>query len=230
MSGSCPSNHAPSNHPTHNKERSTTDLPHPGFLVIADSARKDILLSQPVMMSITSQADIRAGRIRVEGNSQLLKHACLNRMLPPPVPAKVSTREALQKTTTSDTIHPPAQYPKLHLGMFEIGKPLGKGKFGRVYLARHQASGFVCALKVLNKDEIRLEGAEKHVRREIEVHSNLRHPGVVGFYNWFQDSRRIFLILEYVAGGELYKSLRREGRFPERRAAQYAAQVAQALS
>jgi serine/threonine protein kinase len=38
--------------------------------------------------------------------------------------------------------------------MFEIGRPLGKGKFGRVYLARERKSGFVCALKVLHKNEI----------------------------------------------------------------------------
>lgn len=164
-----------------------------------------------------------------QGGSQLLKRACLNRMPPPPVPSKVSIiPEGSQKTTTRD--QPSSQRPDLHLGLFEIGKPLGKGKFGRVYLAKHRDSGFICALKVLNKDEIRREGAEVHVRREIEVHGNIRHPGVLGFYNWFHDSRRIILILEYAPGGELYKSLRREGRFPERRAAKYAAQVAQALS
>lgn len=48
-----------------------------------------------------------------------------------------------------------------HLGMFEIGKPLGKGKFGRVYLARERQSGFVCALKVLHKDEIQHGRLEK---------------------------------------------------------------------
>lgn len=114
--------------------------------------------------------------------------------------------------------------------MFEIGKPLGKGKFGRVYLAKHRKSGFICALKVLNKEEISREKAEVHVRREIEVHGNIRHPGVLGFYTWFHDTRRIFLVLEYAPGGELYKSMRNEGRFSERRSANYAAQVAQALS
>ncbi|KAH9898704.1 serine/threonine-protein kinase [Xylariomycetidae sp. FL2044] len=123
------------------------------------------------------------------------------------------------------------QRKNLHLGMFEIGKPLGKGKFGRVYLARHRASGFVCALKVLSKQEIAREGAELHVRREVEVHSHLRHPGILGFYGWFHDARRVFLILEFAPGGELYRVLQRQpqGRFDEPRAARYAAQVAQAL-
>lgn len=119
--------------------------------------------------------------------------------------------------------------PQLHLGIFEIGRPLGKGKFGRVYLVRHRPSGYVCALKVLDKAQIARERAEVHVRREIEVHSNLRHPSVLAFHAWFHDSRRVFLVIEYAAGGELYKMLRKAMRFPEQRAAKYAAQVGSAL-
>lgn len=115
-----------------------------------------------------------------------------------------------------------------HLGMFEIGKPLGKGKFGRVYLAKERSSGFICALKVLHKSE--LEGkVEKQVRREIEIQSNLAHPNILRLYGHFHDAKRIFLILEFAGKGELYKHLRREQRFPEWKAAQYIAQMAAAL-
>ncbi|KAF2012101.1 kinase-like protein [Aaosphaeria arxii CBS 175.79] len=116
-----------------------------------------------------------------------------------------------------------------HLGMFDIGKPLGKGKFGRVYLAREKTSGFVCALKVLHKAEIQQEGFEKQVRREIEIQSHLAHPNLLSLYGHFHDSRRIFLIVEFAGQGELYKHLRKEQRFPERKAAQYIAQTASAL-
>lgn len=118
---------------------------------------------------------------------------------------------------------------KLHLGMFEIGKPLGKGKFGRVYLAKERSSGFVCALKVLHKSELQQGGVQKQVRREIEIQSNLRHPNVLRLYGHFHDSKRIFLILEFAGRGELYKHLRKEHRFPEWKAAQYIAQMAAAL-
>lgn len=121
--------------------------------------------------------------------------------------------------------------PKLfHLGMFEIGRPLGKGKFGRVYLARERNSSFICALKVLYKSELQHgSGVEKQVRREIEIQSNLRHPNILKLYGHFHDSKRIFLILEFAGKGELYKHLRRENRFPEWKAAQYIAQMASAL-
>ncbi|KAL6239180.1 hypothetical protein BDW75DRAFT_152704 [Aspergillus navahoensis] len=118
---------------------------------------------------------------------------------------------------------------KLHLGMFEIGKPLGKGKFGRVYLAKERSSGFVCALKVLHKSELQQGGVQKQVRREIEIQSNLRHPNVLRLFGHFQDSKRIFLILEFAGRGELYKHLRKEHRFPEWKAAHYIAQMASAL-
>ncbi|OAL75016.1 AUR protein kinase [Trichophyton violaceum] len=118
---------------------------------------------------------------------------------------------------------------KFHLGMFEIGKPLGKGKFGRVYLARERSTGFVCALKVLHKSELVHGHVEKQLRREIEIQSNLRHPNILRLYGHFHDSKRVFLILEFAGKGELYKHLRKENRFPEWKAAQYIAQMAAAL-
>ncbi|PHH50492.1 Serine/threonine-protein kinase ark1 [Ceratocystis fimbriata CBS 114723] len=128
-------------------------------------------------------------------------------------------------------VEQPAVPKQFHLGMFEIGRPLGKGKFGRVYLARERTSGFICALKVLHKAELQVGcGVEKQVRREIEIQSNLRHPNILKLYGHFHDSKRVFLILEFAGKGELYKHLRKERRFPEWKAAHYVSQMASALS
>jgi aurora kinase len=63
----------------------------------------------------------------------------------------------------------------LSLPAFAIGRPLGKGKFGRVYLARTKAPPhFIVALKCLHKSEIIAGKVEKQVRREIEIQQNLR--------------------------------------------------------
>ncbi|TRX97999.1 hypothetical protein FHL15_001209 [Xylaria flabelliformis] len=132
-----------------------------------------------------------------------------------------AAKSAIQSTSTQS---------KLHYGLFEIARPLGSGAFGQVYLARHRESCLICALKVLNKENFMCDGKERHVRREIEVHSCLRHPGIIGFYGWFHDSSRIVLILEYAIGGELFKVLAREDHFSEQRAAKYIAQVACSLS
>ncbi|KAJ5102896.1 Serine/threonine-protein kinase ark1 [Penicillium argentinense] len=140
-----------------------------------------------------------------------------------------NTDENGEQRNSTSMYEQPAEPKQLHLGMFEIGKPLGKGKFGRVYLAKERSSGFVCALKVLHKSELQQGGVQKQVRREIEIQSNLRHPNVLRLYGHFHDSKRIFLILEFAGRGELYKHLRKEHRFPEWKAAQYIAQMAAAL-
>ncbi|KAI1351642.1 Pkinase-domain-containing protein [Xylaria sp. FL0043] len=150
---------------------------------------------------------------------------------PLPSTASRASDEVVQierKSTTLTFLEQPS-IKQFHLGMFEIGRPLGKGKFGRVYLARERTSGFICALKVLHKSELSQGRVEKQVRREIEIQSNLRHPNILQLFGHFHDSKRVFLILEFAAKGELYKHLRRENRFPEWKASQYIAQMASAL-
>ncbi|WWC62733.1 uncharacterized protein I303_105330 [Kwoniella dejecticola CBS 10117] len=119
----------------------------------------------------------------------------------------------------------------LSLPAFQIGRPLGKGKFGRVYLARTKAPPhFIVALKCLHKAEIVQGKVEKQVRREIEIQQNLRHPNILRLYGYFHDSKRIFLVLEFAMKGELYKQLSKLGRFDEKRSSRYIAQMADALS
>ncbi|XP_073042407.1 serine/threonine-protein kinase Aurora-3-like [Primulina eburnea] len=113
---------------------------------------------------------------------------------------------------------------------FEIGKPLGKGKFGRVYLAREIKSKYIVALKVIFKVQIEKYRLFHQLRREMEIQISLRHPNVLRLYGWFHDDERIFLILEYAHGGELYKELRKSHLLPERQAATYIASLTQALA
>eukprot|EP00871_Galdieria_phlegrea_P000804 jgi/Galph1/1724/GphlegSOOS_G420.1 len=112
---------------------------------------------------------------------------------------------------------------------FDIGRPLGRGKFGNVYLAREKRTKFVIALKVLFKSQLLKAGVEHQLRREIEIQSHLRHPNILKLYGYFYDKARVFLILEYAAGGELYKELQKCGKFSEPRAATYIASLAHAL-
>lgn len=112
---------------------------------------------------------------------------------------------------------------------FDIGKPLGKGKFGNVYLAREKQSKYVVALKVLFKKQLHDHGVEHQLRREIEIQSHLRHPNILRLYGYFYDATRVYLILEFAAKGELYGYLKQSVRFPEDRSAFYVQQLTQAL-
>lgn len=112
---------------------------------------------------------------------------------------------------------------------FDVGKPLGNGKFGKVFLAREKKSKFVVALKVLKKKQLEDSKVEHQLRREIEIQSHLRHPNTLRLYGYFYDQNRVYLILEYAARGELYKELQKQGRFDEKRSAYYIKSVADAL-
>ncbi|KAL7567808.1 hypothetical protein ACA910_000559 [Epithemia clementina (nom. ined.)] len=112
---------------------------------------------------------------------------------------------------------------------FEIGKPLGKGKFGSVYLAREKRSKYIVAIKVLQKSQLLKAGVEHQLRREIEIQSHLRHRNILRMYGYFYDAKRIYLILEYSPGGELYKRLTAKGRFSEKVSARYICDLAMAL-
>ena len=125
------------------------------------------------------------------------------------------------------------------LSQFEIGRPLGKGKFGRVYLARTKAAtssklnsqGYVVALKCVYKKELMEHKVDLQLRREIEIQMNLRHPNVLRMFGYFHDQGRIFMMLEFAGRGELFKILSKipDRRFDERTAARYISQIADAL-
>ncbi|CRK97821.1 CLUMA_CG011197, isoform A [Clunio marinus] len=112
---------------------------------------------------------------------------------------------------------------------FDIGRPLGRGKFGNVYLAREKETKFVIALKVLFKKQIANQEIEHQVRREIEIQSHLRHPNILRMYGFFHDEQRIYLILEYASGGTLFNALKKETRFDEKKSARYIKSLVSAL-
>ncbi|GAB9470301.1 Aur protein kinase [Globisporangium polare] len=115
------------------------------------------------------------------------------------------------------------------LSDFDIGKPLGKGKFGNVYLAREKKSKYVVALKVLQKAQLMKSSVEHQLRREIEIQSHLRHKNILRLYGYFYDAKRVYLIIEYAPQGELYKKLMKAGRFTEKQSALYTQEIARAL-
>ncbi|ODQ82838.1 hypothetical protein BABINDRAFT_43997 [Babjeviella inositovora NRRL Y-12698] len=112
---------------------------------------------------------------------------------------------------------------------FEIGRKLGKGKFGKVYCVKDKQTGFICALKVMEKKELSEYKVEKQFRREVEIQLNLRHPNILRLYGYFYDATRVYLILEYLVNGELYKLLKQKGQFSDVSASHYIYQMALAI-
>ncbi|KAL0485028.1 aurora cAMP dependent protein kinase [Acrasis kona] len=112
---------------------------------------------------------------------------------------------------------------------FEIGKPLGCGKFGKVYMARERRTKFIVALKVLDKKQLIKEKMLNQLLREVEIQTNLRHKHILRMYGHFFDDRKVYLILEYAGRGEMYKLLIEKKRFTEKTTAFFMASMANAL-
>lgn len=152
----------------------------------------------------------------------------LQRVTPTAAGGPPATSSGASESRT-EALKPTAKVRRWTLEDFDIGKPLGRGKFGSVYLAREKKSKFVVALKVLFKSQLQKAQVEHQLRREIEIQSHLRHPHILRLYGYFYDSTRVYLILEYAPRGELYKELQKEKKFSEQRTATYIAQLADAL-
>jgi aurora kinase A len=118
------------------------------------------------------------------------------------------------------------------LNDFDIGRPLGKGKFGNVYLAREKKSKYIVALKILFKSQLVKAQVEHQLRREIEIQSHLRHPHILRLFGYWFDETKIYLILENAPRGEMYKCLQKcqGGKFDEPRASKYIKQMTEALA
>ncbi|XP_048464243.1 serine/threonine-protein kinase Sgk2 isoform X2 [Rhincodon typus] len=113
---------------------------------------------------------------------------------------------------------------------FDFLKIIGKGSFGKVLLAKRKSDGRFYAIKVLEKKMILNRKDQKNIMSERNVLlKNVKHPFLVGLHYCFQTTEKLYFVLDYVNGGELFFHLQREHTFPEPRARFYASEVASAI-
>uniref|UniRef100_A0A1I8BUX2 Aurora kinase n=1 Tax=Meloidogyne hapla TaxID=6305 RepID=A0A1I8BUX2_MELHA len=112
---------------------------------------------------------------------------------------------------------------------FDIGKPLGRGKFGSVYLARDRKSGYLIALKVLFKKELIKHNVVNQLKREIEIQYHLRHPNILRLYGYFYDDDRVYMVLELAQMGSVYSLLKKTHKIAYPLAAHLILQLSDAL-
>jgi X-X-X-Leu-X-X-Gly heptad repeat protein len=123
---------------------------------------------------------------------------------------------------------------KKHYGPedFQILKLIGKGTFGQVFQVRKKDSGRIYAMKVLSKKVIvqKKEVAHTVGERNILVRTAMTDsPFIVGLKFSFQTPTDLYLVTDYMSGGELFWHLQKEGRFNETRAKFYIAELILAL-
>nr|AON96295.1 CIPK10 [Stipa purpurea] len=111
---------------------------------------------------------------------------------------------------------------------YEIGRLLGQGSFAKVYYGRSVKTAESVAIKVIDKEKIFKCGLMDQVRREISVMKLVKHPNIVQLYEVMATKTKIYFVLEYVKGGELFNKVQR-GRLKEEVARKYFQQLNSAV-
>jgi len=116
------------------------------------------------------------------------------------------------------------------IGNFILGKTLGSGTTGKVKLAFHKETGAKVAIKIFKKDMLTTNSnLFKKVEREIAVMKILDHPNVMKLYDVYESSKYLFLVLEYVEGGELFDYLIKKGKLDQDESKEFFHQIVSGL-
>ena len=107
----------------------------------------------------------------------------------------------------------------------EGNNSLGKGSYGEVKLYRHKTTGDKCAVKIIQKEFIQKHSSVSVLLREIQIHKNLKHENIVQMINCFEDEEKVYIVLEYVSKGNLFRIIRRAKGLSEENAWKYFTQT-----
>ncbi|CDK27421.1 unnamed protein product [Kuraishia capsulata CBS 1993] len=165
----------------------------------------------------------------------------LSQLVTPPVLSS-STQSTMPTSQLLEEPQPQQQLQPVHTNLptrvtkgrysindFQLIRTLGTGSFGRVHLVRSVHNGRFYAMKVFRKRQVVKAKQVEHTNDERRILSVLQHPFITRMWGTFQDCKSIFLIMDYIEGGELFSLLRRSRTFPNQVAKFYAAEVLLAL-
>ncbi|EEH16396.2 CAMK/CAMKL/GIN4 protein kinase [Paracoccidioides brasiliensis Pb03] len=141
---------------------------------------------------------------------------------------------------------------KTHIGPWQLGRTLGKGATGRVRLAKHALTGQTAAIKIVSKKSAAMAQSQSiaamdknielttcvpggrvipcGIEREVVIMKLIEHPNIINLYDVWENRGELYLVLEYVEGGELFDYVSERGPLPEIEAVRLFRQIIAALS
>jgi serine/threonine protein kinase len=119
--------------------------------------------------------------------------------------------------------------PAATIADFEFIKRISSGAYARVYLARKTRTGDIYAIKVIPKMAVRQKNEVRRVLAEKDILLNVTSPFMIKFFYSIIGGHNLYLVMEYLPGGDLYSVLQNIGSLPEAQAKIYAAQIVSAL-
>eukprot|EP01064_Diplonema_japonicum_P013373 TRINITY_DN20920_c0_g1_i1.p1 TRINITY_DN20920_c0_g1~~TRINITY_DN20920_c0_g1_i1.p1 ORF type:complete len:349 (+),score=111.85 TRINITY_DN20920_c0_g1_i1:47-1048(+) len=112
---------------------------------------------------------------------------------------------------------------------YAIGDELGKGTFAKVKLGKHYKTGERVAIKIIDKNSIDVK--IEALKTEVKILMNVKHANVVNLLDVFEDDDKLYLIMELMAGGELFDKICNDypNGYSEKQAAELARQIIEAV-
>ncbi|XP_058061182.1 5'-AMP-activated protein kinase catalytic subunit alpha-2-like isoform X6 [Anopheles bellator] len=119
----------------------------------------------------------------------------------------------------------PTAQPLVKIGHYILGATLGTGSFGKVKVGEHTVTKHKVAVKILNRQKIKSLDVVGKIRREIQNLKLFRHPHIIKLYQVISTPTDIFMIMEYVSGGELFDYIVNNGKLQESEARRFFQQI-----
>eukprot|EP01001_Neometanema_parovale_P006786 NODE_3130_length_1274_cov_203.107732_g2971_i0.p1 GENE.NODE_3130_length_1274_cov_203.107732_g2971_i0~~NODE_3130_length_1274_cov_203.107732_g2971_i0.p1 ORF type:complete len:327 (+),score=89.63 NODE_3130_length_1274_cov_203.107732_g2971_i0:59-982(+) len=95
-----------------------------------------------------------------------------------------------------------------HIGRYTLLENIGQGTFAKVKKAVDRKTGEEFAVKIMEKKKIIGEGLEPQLKREVSIMLNLKHKNIVGIVEVLQSENNVYMVLEFVQGGELFDTIK----------------------
>ncbi|CAK9134974.1 unnamed protein product [Ilex paraguariensis] len=111
------------------------------------------------------------------------------------------------------------------VGKYEVGRTIGEGTFAKVKFAQNTETGESVAMKILDRSTIIRHKMVEQIKREISIMKLVRHPYVVRLHEVIASRTKIYIILEFITGGELFDKIVHHGRLSEAEARRYFQQL-----
>jgi serine/threonine protein kinase len=112
---------------------------------------------------------------------------------------------------------------------FEYLKVIGKGYFGKVMKVKYKGDQQIYALKTIKKSKLKQQKHVEHIRCERKILESIDHPFIISLKFAFQTSTKLYIVMEFCNGGELFYHIRKKGRFSVKEAQFYFSQIVLAI-
>ncbi|KHG03616.1 CBL-interacting serine/threonine-protein kinase 9 [Gossypium arboreum] len=118
---------------------------------------------------------------------------------------------------------------RTRIGKYKLGRTLGEGSFAKVKFAKNVETGQCVAIKIMDRDQVLRHRMVEQIKNEISTMKLIKHPNVIKIFEVMASKTKIYIVIEFVNGGELFDKIARHGRLKEDEARSYFQQLINAV-